>query len=86
MSVYREDILQQQNKEPTVLLAGFSEWALAAVRAGAVRENGQGVAADPMPDEDSHALVFGSKPSNVRKRIARTAEWVIPPDQELVHS
>jgi hypothetical protein len=79
MSVNREDILQQENREPAVLLTGFHEWGLASVRAGVMRENGQGIAADPLPDEQSHALVFGPKPPKTRKRIAKTAEWVIQP-------
>ena len=81
MSVNREDILQQERREPATLLAGFNEWALAAIRAGTMREQGQGIASDPTPEEASHALVFGAKPSNVRKRIARSAEWVIEPNK-----
>ena len=81
MSVNREDILQQENKPPAELLAGLYEWGLAALRTGTMRENGQGIAADPTPDEPSHALVFGPKPTKARKRIAKTAEWVIQPER-----
>ena len=82
MSVNREDVLQEEGREPAHLLAGFDEWGLAAVRAGTMRENGQGIAPDPLPDEASHALVFGSKGPKVRKRIAKAAEWVIDPTRQ----
>jgi hypothetical protein len=80
MSVNREDILKQENRDPASLLTGFNEWGLAALTAGRMRENGQGIGPDPLPDERSHALVFGPKPTKARKRIAKTAEWVIQPE------
>jgi len=81
MSVHREDILEGENREPGIVLAGFNDWALAALSAGTLRQNKQGIASDPLPDDRSHALVFGPKPPKVRKRIAKASEWAIRPDK-----
>jgi hypothetical protein len=80
MSVFREDVLISEHREPTSVLTGtYSGYGLAFLRAGVVRENGQGVAPDPLPDETAHALVFGPKPTKLRKRLAKAAELLILP-------
>ena len=82
MSVFREDVLNSEGRTPSSVLAGtYSNYGLASLTAEVVRREGQGIAPDPLPDETSHALVFGSKPPKLRKRLAKAAELVIMPQQ-----
>ena len=81
MSVIREDVLENEHRSPVSTLAGYPGYALAALTAGTVRQNGQGVAADPLPEEPAHALVFGNKTESVRRRLAKASRWVVEPPE-----
>ena len=85
MSVYAENIAIANGNTPADFLKGhWSAWYLAAVHAGAMRQNGQRVypdllnqdAADYQP---SHAAVAGPKDNKTRKKLANGYEWVIAP-------
>jgi len=85
MSVFAENLAQAHGELPAHFLLGrWSEWGLAAVVAGQVRELGQRVYPDPHnQDQDerfeSHAAIAGSKAKNVMKQMSGWAEWVITP-------
>lgn len=81
MSVVRGDILENEHRTPPSVLEKFPGYALASLTARVVRQNGQGVAADPLPEETAHALVFGNKPESVRRRLAKAAIWVREPSE-----
>ena len=66
---------------PAQVLTGHERFALASITAALARECGQGVVRDPLPDEPAHGLVVGPKPKSVQRRLAKTAEWVIPPKE-----
>jgi hypothetical protein len=61
------------------VLAGHEGYALAAFAAGLARACGQGIARDPLADNPAHAVVFGPKTTAARRRLAREAEWAVPP-------
>jgi len=79
MSVTLADELKRGGRSLESALAGHTGFALASITAGLVRECQQGIVRDPTPDEPAHALVFGKKTGSVRKKLSRSARWVIPP-------
>jgi hypothetical protein len=85
MSVILADILAATGRNSIEVLVGLTGFALASITVGVVRENGQGVMRDPTPDEPAHALVFGKKTHSIRKKLARSARWVIPPPRVVNH-
>jgi hypothetical protein len=64
---------------PESVLAGHPGYALAAIKAGLVRECQQGITRDPLPEEPAHALVFGLKTKSMRRRLAVSSIWIVPP-------
>lgn len=82
MSVSLADIVVKTDRGPRDVLKGHIGFTLASITAGLARENGQGVAREPLPEEPAHGVVFGRKTKHIRKRLARGSEWVIrPPDR-----
>jgi hypothetical protein len=80
MSVFLEDVFLESGRGLEHLLAGWPEFALAAITVGCTRTCDQGVVRDPLPDEPSHALVVGRKTTNTRKRIAQCFDaWLGAP-------
>ena len=39
-----------------------------------------GVATEPPTDDSGHPWIFGKKTASTKKKLARHATWVIPPD------
>ena len=81
MSVYRQDVLDEEGAEPRRVLANHEGYGLVVVSAGHVRSRDQTVHADPVPEEPSHAKVCGPKPKSTRRWFARQADWVVAPPQ-----
>lgn len=79
-SVLLAKIVRETGRTDFDVLATFEGYALASLTAGQARECHQGVARDPMPDEPAHAFVFGTKTKTAKRCLARSAEWVIPPE------
>lgn len=81
MSVGLSDTLDQLGRPLESMLDGYEgAFSLVAFRAGVARENGQGVARDPTPEEPAHGVVFGEKTKAIRRKLAKSAIWIIPPD------
>ena len=81
MSVGLSDTLEQLGRPLQSMLDGYEEgFSLVAFHARAARENGQGVAREPTPEELAHGVVFGEKTKAVRRRLAKSAIWIVPPD------
>jgi len=84
MSVFAENLAHAHGELPSDFLQGrWSEWGLAAVMAGRMRELGQRVYSDSHNQDEherfeSHSAVAGSK-KKVMKQMSATAEWVITP-------
>ena len=47
---------------------------------GFVRGLKLGVATKPPTDDPGHVWVFGKKTASIKRKLARHAKWVIPPD------
>ena len=82
MSVILADVLAQTGRDPAAALTGYEGFALASITAGLVRECGQGVAREPLPDEPAHAVVFGEKPKRIQRKLAKGSRWVVPPPDQ----
>lgn len=69
------------DKQTTVadLLAGHSEFAVAAFRLQAARAKELGVAHDPLPGEPDHVVIIGNKTRSARKALVEASTWVVPP-------
>lgn len=72
-------ILAAEVSGPEFSLAGHEDFALAVLTAGLIRQCGQGIARDPLPDNPAHAVVFGRRTEAVRRRLARGSRWVVEP-------
>lgn len=38
------------------------------------------IEADPLPDEPAHAHVVGAKTKSIRRKLALSSRWAVPPD------
>ena len=79
MSVYRQNVIEDEGGQPNRVLENHEDYTLVSISAGHVRSRDQTVHPDPLPEESSHALICGPKPKSTRKWFARHAEWVIEP-------
>ncbi len=79
MSVYRQNVIEQDGGEPSRVLENHQDFALVSIAAGQVRSKAQTVHPVPVPEEPSHTVVCGPKPKSTRKWFARHAEWVVEP-------
>ena len=81
MSVVLADTLETLGRPYESALAGHSDgYSLASITAGLARDAEQGVAREPTAEEPAHGVVFGNKSKSIRSRLAKAAEWVVPPD------
>jgi len=90
MSVGVSIVLDQHGRHPSAMLEDLSEYGLAFVTAGAlrnlVRADGtacpQGIMLCPTEREPWHGVVFDlesrPRPKSVQKSIAKVAGWIIP--------
>lgn len=79
MSVVLGDEVLAVGRSPVSVLRHHPGFALTALTAGQVRDDGNGVVRDPLPDEPAHALVVGVKSRGARRRWAKSARWVVEP-------
>ena len=80
MSIVLGDDLDAAERDVTSVLEGHPGFLLAAITAKVARDNHQSVARDPLPQEPAHGLVVGRKSKGIKSKLAKAAEWVIPPD------
>ncbi len=80
MSVALQAVLGTMGLPPQHALVGYEEThALAAFKTTVARQNGQGIARDPLPEDPAHGVVFGNKPRAVSKALASASHWVVSP-------
>ncbi len=79
MSVLLAEDVIGSGRGPNDVLSNDYGFALASITARLTRDCSQGVARDPLPDEPSHAVVFGNKTDSVRKRLALGSQLVATP-------
>ena len=85
MSVALAKVVAETGRRPEDIVRDHEDFALAAITAGLARRCQQGVARDPLTQEEhgieelAHAVVFGKKTKSISRKLARKASWVIPP-------
>lgn len=81
MSVVLADTLAELERPLTSALEGHERgFALASITAGLARANDQVVVRDPLPEEPAHGLVVGQKTKKRCRELAKSADWIVPPD------
>src|SRR5436305_11067683 len=71
-------VIADESRGPEAALAGHEGYALVAFTAGLARACGLRITRAPTDDEPAHAFVSGRKTDDVRRRLARGAQWVVP--------
>ena len=79
MSVYRQDVIENEGGAPGRVLVNHPGFGLVSVSAGQVRSKDQTVHPDPVLEESSHGTVCGPKPKSTRRWFVRQAQWVVAP-------
>jgi hypothetical protein len=83
LSINLGDDLARHNLTPRFALRNYPRHHLVAVTAGFVRDEGQAVYRDHLPDDPTHGIVAGPKPKPRRGRFALSARWEFLREHEL---
>lgn len=62
------------------LAANTGDYLMIALKVGFVRSLQLGVATQPATDDPGHVWVFGKKTGSTKRKLAKHAKWVIPPE------
>lgn len=79
MSILLGDLVIAAGRGPDEVLAGHTNFSLAAVTAGFARSLGLGAVRDPLPFEPAHGLLVGNKTKSVKRALAKGAIGIVPP-------
>lgn len=80
MSVALGDTLSDLGRAPATVLDHYRRHALARLTAAVARESRQTVCRLPVDDEPAHGGVGGTKSKGVRRQLAQSSVWEVPPD------
>jgi hypothetical protein len=83
LSVDIESTLTALNRSHQSCIDGYDGFGLAWFSAGTARANQQAVSRDPLPDNPAHGIVYGDKPTRVKKQLVEGATWIVeirPPE------
>ena len=83
MSIVLDDTLAASGRAPADALERLPQEFLASLRAGLARERDQIVVRSENESEPAHGDVIGHKTKAIKRAFARSAEWEIPPPDEL---
>ncbi len=83
MSIVLDDTLTASGRTPADALERLPQEFLAFLRAGLVREHGQVVIRSESESEPAHGDVIGHKTGAIKRKFARSADWEIPPPDEV---
>jgi hypothetical protein len=78
LSVHIESDLENCGRAPESCLQNHRSHKLMAISAGDARRLSQLLCRDPLPDDFSHGLVYGSKNRPIQIGLCASAIWVIP--------
>jgi hypothetical protein len=79
LSVHIESALSETGRLPESCLHNCNAHKLVSITSANAREFNQAVCRDPLPNDHSHGLVYGSKNSRrVYEGLRAAAKWVIP--------
>jgi hypothetical protein len=77
LSVDIASTLSQLNRPYESCLHGYDGYGLIWFSAQSARANQQVVCRDPLPDNPAHGIVYGHKPTSVRRRLAALSTWLV---------
>jgi hypothetical protein len=79
LSINIESVLAQTGSSPRSCLSNHKAHKLIFITAGDARRFKQAVSRDPLPDDPSHGLVYGSKNNkSVSEGLRDAAKWECP--------
>lgn len=89
LSVQIESVLTESGRSAESCLRNYEAHKLVSITAANARQFNEAVCRDPLPEEPSHGLVYGSKNNpRISNGISALAAWVIPPvplrNEELI--
>lgn len=80
MSVFMKEVLIANDQNCASVIEGHEDThALASITVGSTRECQQVVEHAPTEEHLSHAHVVGVKSKKIRSKLAKSAQWKIPP-------
>ena len=80
LSVNLEFVMARDGRCPADAIRAYPGYGLAAFTAGHARSLNQRVAADPIPEEPAHGVVYGQKKrGGIGGKLRDGASWVIVP-------
>jgi hypothetical protein len=83
LSVDLASKLDELDRTQQSCLDGYDGYGLVSFTAGTARANQQLVCRDPLPDNPAHGIVYGDKPTRVKKQLVQGSTWIVeihPPD------
>jgi len=84
LSINIESVLAQTGSSPIACLRSHKAHKLMFITAGDARRFKQAVCRDPLPDDPSHGLVYGSKNNKgVSEGLRSAAKWQFPASAPL---
>lgn len=87
LSVNIESVLKMQGCTPEACLHDYDKaaYSLVSITAGDARKLNQAVFRDPLPDNLSHGIVYGTKNNKkIPEGLQSAAVWVIPPTPPVI--
>jgi len=78
-SVHNATIAIKQKISPQSLLVCFGCEFMASISVELAISSGQSVVAAPEPDDPTHTHVIGEKNKPVRRKFAKSSDWVLAP-------
>ena len=80
LSINLESVMTRDGRAPEDAIRSHPRYGLAAITAAHARSLNQAVAADPLPDEPAHGVVYGQKKrGGIGGKLRDGAEWVVQP-------
>jgi hypothetical protein len=77
LSVDIGSALTALNRTHESCLDGHEHYGLVWFSAGTARANQQAVCRDPLPENPAHGIVYGEKPSRVKKQLVAQSAWIV---------
>lgn len=80
LSINLESVMARDGRPPEDAIRNYPRYGLAAITAAHARSLNQAVAADPLPEEPAHGVVYGQKKrGGIGGKLRDGAEWVMRP-------
>jgi hypothetical protein len=77
LSVDIESKMTELGRTHQSCLDGFENYGLVWFSAATARANEQAVCRDPIPENAAHGIVYGAKPTRVKKQLVQGSTWIV---------